>query len=229
MNVIQAENLTRTYRMGDSTVHALRGVSLAVERGEFVALMGASGSGKSTMMHILGCLDTPTAGRYLLEGRDVSALSKDERVRVRNTRIGFIFQTFNLLPRLDALGNITLPLLYGREDATATQRAEEALQRVGLMPRAGHRPNELSGGERQRVAIARALVTDPALILADEPTGNLDSKTGAEIMRLLVELCEEGRTLLMVTHDPKVAAHAGRILHMQDGEILNGRSTHVAD
>ena len=229
MNVIQAENLTRTYRMGDSTVHALRGVSLAVERGEFVALMGASGSGKSTMMHILGCLDTPTAGRYLLEGRDVSTLSKDERARVRNTRIGFIFQTFNLLPRLDALGNITLPLLYGREDATATQRAEEALQRVGLMPRAGHRPNELSGGERQRVAIARALVTDPALILADEPTGNLDSKTGAEIMRLLVELCEEGRTLLMVTHDPKVAAHAGRILHMQDGEILNGRSTHVAD
>ena len=229
MNVIQTENLTRTYAMGDSTVHALRGVSLAVESGEFVALMGASGSGKSTMMHILGCLDTPTAGRYLLEGRDVSTLSKDERARVRNARIGFVFQTFNLLPRLNAVDNVALPLLYGREDATAEKRAEAALERVGLMPRAGHRPNELSGGERQRVAIARALVTDPALILADEPTGNLDSKTGAEIMRLLVELYAEGRTLLMVTHDPKVAAHAGRILHMQDGEIVNGRSSDVAD
>lgn len=228
MNVIQAENLTRTYAMGNSTVHALRGVNLVVENGEFVALMGASGSGKSTMMHILGCLDTPTAGRYMLEGRDVSTLSKDERARVRNTRIGFVFQTFNLLPRLNAFDNVALPLLYGREDAEAKKRASEALERVGLMPRAGHRPNELSGGERQRVAIARALVTNPALILADEPTGNLDSKTGAEIMRLLVELCAEGRTILMVTHDPKVAAHAGRILHMEDGEILNERSMHVA-
>jgi len=229
MNVIQTQNLTRTYAMGDSTVHALRGVSLAVERGEFVALMGASGSGKSTMMHILGCLDTPTAGRYLLEGRDVSMLSRDERARVRNSRIGFVFQTFNLLPRLQALDNVALPLLYGHQDGEAKKRAAEALERVGLMPRAGHRPNELSGGERQRVAIARALVTDPALILADEPTGNLDSKTGAEILRLLVELCQEGRTLLMVTHDPKVAAHAGRVLHMQDGEIVNGRSMDVND
>jgi putative ABC transport system ATP-binding protein len=229
MNVIQAENLTRTYAMGNSTVYALRGVSLAVESGEFVALMGASGSGKSTMMHILGCLDTPTAGRYLLEGRDVSTLSKDERAHVRNTRIGFVFQTFNLLPRLNALDNVMLPLLYGREEATAKQRASDALERVGLTPRAEHRPNELSGGERQRIAIARALVTKPALILADEPTGNLDSKTGAEIMRLLVDLCAEGHTILMVTHDPKVAAHAGRTLHMEDGEILNGRSPHVAD
>jgi putative ABC transport system ATP-binding protein len=229
MSVIQTQNLTRTYAMGDSTVHALRGVSLAVERGEFVALMGASGSGKSTMMHILGCLDTPTAGRYLLEGRDVSMLSKDERAHLRNSRIGFVFQTFNLLPRLNALDNVTLPLLYGREDAESKKRAGAALERVGLMPRAGHRPNELSGGERQRVAIARALVTDPALILADEPTGNLDSKTGAEILRLLVELCAEGRTLLMVTHDPKVAAHAGRVLQMQDGEIVNGRSVDVND
>jgi putative ABC transport system ATP-binding protein len=228
MNVIQTQNLTRTYIMGNSTVHALRGVNLEVGAGEFVALMGASGSGKSTMMHLLGCLDTPTAGCYLLEGRDVSTLSKDERARVRNTRIGFIFQTFNLLPRLNALDNVVLPLLYGREDASAKKRATEALERVGLMPRAGHRPNELSGGERQRVAIARALVTDPALILADEPTGNLDSKTGAEIMRLLVELCPEGRTILMVTHDPKVAAYAGRILQMEDGEILNGRSSDVA-
>lgn len=228
MKVIQAENLTRTYAMGDSSVHALRGVNLDVESGEFVALMGASGSGKSTMMHILGCLDTPTSGRYLLEGRDVSTLSKDERARVRNTRIGFVFQTFNLLPRFNALDNVTLPLLYGPDDAQAKKRATEALERVGLMPRAGHRPNELSGGERQRTAIARALVTDPALLLADEPTGNLDSKTGAEIMRLLVELCAEGHTILMVTHDPKVAAYAGRTLHMEDGEIVNGRSINVA-
>jgi putative ABC transport system ATP-binding protein len=229
MNVIQAENLTRTYSMGNSIVNALRGVNMKVENGEFVALMGASGSGKSTMMHILGCLDTPTAGRYLLEGRDVSTLSKDERARIRNTRVGFIFQTFNLLPRLNALDNVKLPLLYGREDGVAENRAAAALERVGLMPRAQHRPTELSGGERQRVAIARALVTNPALILADEPTGNLDSKTGAEIMGLLVDLSAEGRTILMVTHDPKVAAYAGRILHMEDGQILNGRSGYVND
>lgn len=228
MKIIQTENLTRTYTVGNSTVNALRSVNLEVETGEFVALMGASGSGKSTMMHILGCLDTPTAGRYLLEERDVSTLSKDERAKVRNTRIGFIFQTFNLLPRLNALDNVVLPLLYGREDGDANKRAEQALERVGLMPRAQHKPNELSGGERQRVAIARALVTNPALILADEPTGNLDSRTGADIMNLLVELCVEGRTILMVTHDAKVAAHAGRILQMQDGEILNGGHRHVA-
>jgi putative ABC transport system ATP-binding protein len=227
MKIIQTVNLTRTYVMGNSIVNALRAVSIAVEMGEFVALMGASGSGKSTMMHLLGCLDTPTSGRYLLEGHDVSKLSNDERARVRNTRIGFIFQTFNLLPRLNALDNVMLPLLYGRADREAEKRAEEALERVGLMPRAQHRPNELSGGERQRVAIARALVTDPALILADEPTGNLDSKTGAEIMRLLVELYAEGHTILMVTHDPKVAEHAGRILEMQDGEIVNERLEHV--
>ncbi len=228
MNVIQTENLTRTYTMGSSTVHALRGVNLAVGMGEFVALMGASGSGKSTMMHILGCLDTPTAGCYLLEERDVSTLSKDERARVRNARIGFIFQTFNLLPRLSALDNILLPLLYGREDKEAKNRAEQALERVGLTARAQHKPNELSGGERQRIAIARALVTNPALILADEPTGNLDSKTGADIMSLLVELCKEGHTILIVTHDAQVAAHAGRILHMADGEIVNGRHPDVS-
>jgi putative ABC transport system ATP-binding protein len=228
MIIIQTENLTRTYAMGNSTVNALRGVNFAVESGEFVALMGPSGSGKSTMMHLLGCLDTPTAGRYLLEERDVSTLSKDERARVRNARIGFIFQTFNLLPRLTALENVELPLLYGPHNGDANQRASEALERVGLRPRAEHRPNELSGGERQRVAIARALVTRPALILADEPTGNLDSKTGAEIMRLLVDLCSEGHTILVVTHDPKVAEHAGRILDMQDGEIVNGRLDHVA-
>ena len=220
MKIIQTENLTRTYSLGNSIVNALRGVDLEVEAGEFVALMGPSGSGKSTMMHLLGCLDTPTAGRYLLEGRDVSTLSKDERARVRNTRIGFVFQTFNLLPRLNALDNIELPLLYGRYDGESKKRAAQALERVGLTSRAQHRPNELSGGERQRIAIARALVVDPALILADEPTGNLDSKTGADIMHLLVELCTEGRTILMVTHDAKVAANAGRILKMQDGVIL---------
>jgi putative ABC transport system ATP-binding protein len=225
--IIQTENLTRTYMVGNDTVTALRGVDMEVEMGEFVALMGPSGSGKSTMMHLLGCLDTPSAGRYLLEGRDVSTLSKDERARVRNTQIGFIFQTFNLLPRLSAVENIRLPLLYGRAGKDASVRAEEALERVGLAARARHHPNEMSGGERQRVAIARALVTNPALILADEPTGNLDSKTGAGILRLLVELCREGRTILMVTHDANVAAHAGRILEMQDGELAGGRSNRV--
>ena len=228
MSVIRTENLTRTYMVGHSTVNALRAVSMEVQTGEFIALMGPSGSGKSTMMHLLGCLDTPTAGHYWLEERDVSTLSKDERARLRNNRIGFIFQTFNLLPRLNALENVELPLLYGRRASDVNQRASEALKRVGLIPRAQHRPNELSGGERQRVAIARALVTNPALILADEPTGNLDSKTGADIMRLLVELCAEGRTILMVTHDASVAAHAGRILHMQDGEIVRGEQSYVA-
>lgn len=227
-SVIRTENLTRTYIVGHSTVSALRGANIEVKSGEFVALMGPSGSGKSTMMHLLGCLDTPTAGRYFLEEHDVSTLSKDERARVRNNRIGFVFQTFNLLPRLNALENVELPLLYGRHGSDASPRASEALNRVGLIQRAQHRPNELSGGERQRVAIARALVTNPALILADEPTGNLDSKTGADIMRLLVEICAEGRTILMVTHDANVAAHAGRILHMQDGEIVNGEQVHVA-
>lgn len=226
--IIETRDLTKTYKMGDAVVHALRGVNLSVATGEFVALMGPSGSGKSTMMHLLGCLDTPTAGQYWLEGRDVSQLSKDERARVRNARIGFVFQTFNLLPRLNALDNVALPLLYGRYSGNTKKHAAEALARVGLTHRAQHQPNEMSGGERQRIAIARALVTDPALVLADEPTGNLDSKTGAEIMRLLVELCAEGRTILMVTHDPKVASCAGSIIHMQDGEIVSGRSDGVA-
>ncbi len=225
--IIETQDLTKTYKMGDAVVHALRGVNLSVAVGEFVALMGPSGSGKSTMMHLLGCLDTPTSGRYCLEGRDVSTLSKDERARVRNSRIGFIFQTFNLLPRLSALDNIALPLMYGRRSGNARQRAAEALKRVGLKHRAQHQPNEMSGGERQRIAIARALVTDPALVLADEPTGNLDSKTGSEIMHLLIELSAEGLTILMVTHDAKVAAHAQRIVEMQDGEIVNERSTRV--
>jgi len=241
--IIETDGLTKVYRMGNTEVRALRGVSLCVEAGEFLALMGPSGSGKSTMMHVLGCLDTPTAGRYCLEGRDISTLSGDEQARIRNARIGFVFQTFNLLPRLTALENVALPLLYRaasrselpqspalalRTSAGASvssrpeprQRASVALERVGLAQRAHHHPAELSGGERQRVAIARALVSEPAVILADEPTGNLDSKTGAAIMRLLAELCGEGRTILTVTHDANVASYAHRIVHMQDGQIV---------
>jgi putative ABC transport system ATP-binding protein len=183
-------------------------------------LMGPSGSGKSTLMHLLGCLDTPTTGTYRLEGRDVSGLSQDERARVRNSRIGFVFQTFNLLPRLSALDNVALPLLYQGRAREVKQRAATALEQVGLAHRGGHRPTELSGGERQRVAIARALVVEPALLLADEPTGNLDSKTGEEILRLLEALHASRRTLLLVTHDVGVAAHAGRIVQMQDGRIV---------
>jgi putative ABC transport system ATP-binding protein len=227
MRIIHTENLSRTYALGSSTVNALRSVNLDVEEGEFVALMGPSGSGKSTMMHLLGCLEMPTSGRYFLEGRDVSMFSKDERARIRNTRIGFIFQAFNLLPRLNTLDNITLPLLYGRSHQEARRRAGEALERVGLGERSQHRPNELSGGERQRIAIARALVTNPALILADEPTGNLDARTGMNIMNLLVELSRDGHTIIIVTHDAKVAGYTERILHMQDGEIVNGEPDHV--
>jgi putative ABC transport system ATP-binding protein len=217
--VIRTEKLTRTYRMGSAEINAVRDVNLTVQRGEFVALMGASGSGKSTLMHLIGCLDTPNAGHYWLEDEDVARLSARARADIRNRRIGFIFQSFNLLPRLSALDNVTLPLMYGRANGQTKKRASEALVRVGLASRANHRPNELSGGERQRVAVARALVTSPSLILADEPTGNLDSKTGAEILHLLAELHQEGSTILIVTHDQNVAAYAKRILIMQDGQI----------
>jgi putative ABC transport system ATP-binding protein len=218
--IIATENLSRAYPMGTATVQALREVTLTINAGEFVALMGSSGSGKSTLLHLLGCLETPTAGRYQLEGREVGALPKDERARLRNQRIGFIFQNFNLLPRLSALENVALPLLYRRDTGDATQHAAQALTRVGLAERSQHRPNTLSGGERQRVAIARALVAQPAILLADEPTGNLDSVTGAEIMALLGELSREGSTILMVTHDAQIAAHAHRCLHMRDGQLL---------
>jgi putative ABC transport system ATP-binding protein len=220
--VIETQGLTRTYRLDTTQVQALRGVDMRVAPGEFVALMGPSGSGKSTLMHLLGCLDTPTEGNYRLEGQDVSGLSGDQRARIRNRRIGFVFQTFNLLPRLNALDNVALPLLFQGSVDDVRQRATEALARVALDGRIGHRPAELSGGERQRVAIARALVAEPAIVLADEPTGNLDSVTGAEIMRLLAALSAEGRTLLVVTHDAQVAAHAGRVVHLRDGRIVEG-------
>jgi putative ABC transport system ATP-binding protein len=218
--VIEIENLTKRYRMGTETVVALKGVSLRINRNEYVAIMGPSGSGKSTLMNMVGCLDTPTTGRYLLNGKNVAAMRDDELAGIRNQQIGFVFQTFNLLPRSDALKNVELPLVYGGVPAAERRvRALEALEKVGLGGRVHHRPNELSGGERQRVAIARALVNRPAIILADEPTGNLDSRTGIEIMALFERLYEAGNTLIVVTHEEDIARHARRIVRLRDGLI----------
>jgi putative ABC transport system ATP-binding protein len=218
--VIAIEDVTKLYQMGEETIHALRGVSLEIRRNEYLAVMGPSGSGKSTMMNMLGCLDTPTSGRYEFNGSDVAAMTDDELADIRNREIGFVFQTFNLLPRSDALRNVELPLIYGGVPPSERhERARKALDDVGLSERIHHKPNELSGGQRQRVAIARALVNRPSIILADEPTGNLDSKTGIEILALFEELYEKGNTIIVVTHEESVARNARRIIRLHDGLI----------
>jgi len=218
--LIEVADLTKQYMMGSEEVWALDGVTLTVEEGEYVAVMGPSGSGKSTLMNMLGCLDTPTGGTYHLRGEDVSTFSDDELAEIRNREIGFVFQTFNLLPRVDCLRNAELPLIYaGMPRTERRERAAEALRSVGLGDRLDHRPNELSGGQRQRVATARALVNRPSLLLADEPTGNLDSETGAEIMQLLEQLHRQGNTILLVTHEEDIARHARRIIHLRDGKL----------
>lgn len=224
-HVIETHDLTKVYGKGEIAVHALRGVNVTVDRGEFVAVMGPSGSGKSTLMNILGCLDRPTEGAYVLAGEDVSQLSKEQLAGVRNRRIGFVFQSYNLLPRLTAVKNVVLPLLYnghqGCTDEELRTMAARALDRVGLGDRIDHRPNELSGGQQQRMAIARALINDPSLVLADEPTGNLDTNSGQEIMELLHELHRQGTTIVMVTHSPTDATEAERIIALQDGEVVS--------
>ena len=220
MALIETHDLWKTYVMGAEEVHALRGVSVQIEQGEYVAIMGPSGSGKSTLMNLIGCLDTPTKGTYLLNGKRVSDMNDNELARIRNEEIGFVFQTFNLLPRASALHNVELPLVYAGVPARVREeRARVALERVDLLPRMTHRPNELSGGQRQRVAIARALVNNPSILLADEPTGNLDSKTGVEIMALFERLHTGGNTIVLVTHEADIAAHAHRVIHIRDGQV----------
>jgi putative ABC transport system ATP-binding protein len=226
--IINIENLEKTYELGSVQIKALRGVSLRMEENEFVAIMGPSGSGKSTMMNLIGCLDTPTSGAYFLEGQDVSKMNSDQLAEIRNQKIGFVFQTFNLLPRANILHNVELPLIYSGISTSERKRmAEEAIERVGLGDRIKHKPNELSGGQRQRVAIARALVNKPSIILADEPTGNLDSKTGEEIMKIFDQLYEIGNTIILVTHEDNIAEYAHRVVKLKDGvlesDITNGR------
>jgi len=222
--LIALTDVTKHYRMGDVTVHALAGVSLTIERGEFVAIMGASGSGKSTLMNVLGCLDRPSGGQYFLNGRDVSKLSREALAEIRNRTLGFVFQSFNLLARTSALENVELPLLYaGVSTRERKRRAQAALTRVGLGQRIDHHPNQMSGGQQQRVAIARAIVNEPVVILADEPTGNLDTRTSAEIMALFQELGQAGITIILVTHEDDIAAYASRRLNMRDGKLVEDR------
>jgi putative ABC transport system ATP-binding protein len=221
--VIEMTNITKSYQMGTQVVHALRGVDISIKEGEMVAIMGPSGSGKSTLMNMIGCLDVPSNGVYRLDGIDVSTLSDDEQAKIRNKRIGFVFQQFNLLPRTSALKQAALPLMYaGYNLSERNQRAKEALQKVGLGDRTDHRPDELSGGQQQRVAIARAIATNPSIILADEPTGALDTKTGEEILDLFAEFNKQGMTIIMVTHDPEVAERAERIIWLRDGLLADG-------
>jgi putative ABC transport system ATP-binding protein len=225
--VICTENLSKTYVMGSEEVHALQSINLEIHKGEYVAIMGPSGSGKSTLMNLIGCLDSPSSGKYWLAGRQVSELDDDELAYIRNKEIGFVFQTFNLLPRATSLHNVELPLIYnGTPAEERIERAKEALQQVDLTSRMMHRPNELSGGQRQRVAIARALVNRPSILLADEPTGNLDSVTGEEIMALFVRLHEQGNTIILVTHEPDIAARAHRIIRVRDGRVERDEKTH---
>jgi len=220
MALIETVDLWKSYQMGDEQIHALRGVTIQIESGEYVAIMGPSGSGKSTLMNLIGCLDTPSKGSYLLNGKQVSQMDDNELARIRNEEIGFVFQTFNLLPRATALRNVELPLVYAGVPAKEReQRARAALDKVELSTRMSHRPNELSGGQRQRVAIARALVNNPSILLADEPTGNLDSKTGIEIMGVFERLHAAGNTIVLVTHEPEVAAYAHRAIHIRDGQV----------
>ncbi len=220
--VIRTEVLAKVYQMGTEEVHALRGIDVEIRKGEYVAIMGPSGSGKSTLMNLIGCLDSPSSGRYWLAGRLVSELDDDELAYIRNKEIGFVFQTFNLLPRATALHNVELPLIYnGTPAEERVERAKKALERVDLVPRMHHKPNELSGGQRQRVAIARALVNNPSIVLADEPTGNLDSKTGEEIMNLFENLHGQGNTIILVTHEMDIAQHAHRVIYIRDGKIAS--------
>ncbi|WP_124980950.1 ABC transporter ATP-binding protein [Nonlabens xiamenensis] len=219
-NVIETRGIIRDFRLGQETVHVLKGIDLDIKKGDYVAFMGPSGSGKSTFMNLLGCLDTPTSGSYRLNGVDVSMLSDDQLADIRNTEIGFVFQTFNLLPRTTALDNVALPMIYaGKSKKERNQRAEEVLTSVGLADRMDHKPNQLSGGQRQRVAVGRALVNRPSIILADEPTGNLDSKTGVEIMALFDQIHADGNTVILVTHEEDIAEHAHRIIRLRDGVI----------
>lgn len=219
-NVIEVRNIIRDFKLGSETVHVLKGIDLDIKKGDYIAFMGPSGSGKSTLMNLLGCLDTPTAGSYKLNGTDVSSLSDDQLADIRNTEIGFVFQTFNLLPRTTALDNVALPMIYaGKSKKDRKARAEEVLTSVGLADRMDHQPNQLSGGQRQRVAVGRALVNNPSIILADEPTGNLDSKTGVEIMALFDKIHADGNTVILVTHEEDIAEHAHRVIRLRDGIV----------